>query len=133
MIWGICKIYVVIFEKKKEKKGKFLQKILKCRAKLLQMPTDSATQSLRDIPRACVLHAQTRRNLFCNYERYDRIEFLKRKKKLWAGAGRGCVMIEDVSADIEWKRANITVDEGQTERGKATNDNAQTQSNKRKR
>ena len=42
-------------------------------------------------------------------------------------------MIEDVSADIEWKRANITVDEGQTERGKATNDNAQTQSNKRKR
>jgi len=76
-------------------------------AKLLQMPTDNATQSLRDIPRACVLHAQTRR------------------------AGRGCVMIEDVSADIEWKRANITVDEGQTARGKAINE--QTKSNKRKR
>ena len=42
-------------------------------------------------------------------------------------------MIEDVSADIEWKRANITVDEGQTASGKATNDNAQTKSNKRKR
>lgn len=98
------------------------------------MPTDNATQSLRDIPRACVLHAQTRRNLFLDFERFDKNWIFKTKKKnLWAGAGRGCVMIEDVSADIEWKRANITVDEGQTARGKATNDNAQTKSNKRKR